>query len=343
MDSETAPEIPKAPQPQVLVMQDTAPWLNGHWAEFMRTASVVLLFIIACFLGGLLWIALEIRPAVLKTLEESSIMMRNARPAIELFGGIAEGVQYNMTDVIRDSLPESHEGMVDLTRGFITGGSSVMSILTIANEIGVVEALYPLLVAAGWAVADNRTSSGLAATGDLINWVAEKATNGDIDLAAGFAKNTTTTLLDYTMTTEAHESMRFGLEIANNSLPMLHSVGEIAARLADAMDHESVPVVGARVIKAIDFTTEGRGMYEWTRYVESLRDSSKTLLAQAVESELVGSISQFPSVMGNMTEVARSISQSEIRMSVGSFVGGSDPAPQPQARSARAVNHVGAA
>lgn len=336
-------DAPKSSQPQVLVMQDNAPWLNGHWAECMRTAQVVLLVIIACFLGGLLWIAMEIRPAVLKTLDESNSMMRSARPAIELFGGIAEGVQYNMTDVIRDSLPETHEGMVDLTRGFITGGSSVASILSIANDIGVVEALYPLLVAAGWAVADNRTSSGLAATGELINWVAEKATSGDIDHAAGFAKNTTTTLLDYTMTPEAHQSMRFGLEIANNSLPMLHSVGEIAGRLADAMDHESVPVVCERAIKAIDFTTEGRGMYEWTHFVESLRDDVRVLLGQAVESELVDSLSQMPSVLGNATEVARSITQGELRMSVGSFVGGSDHPAQPQARSARAINHVGAA
>ena len=332
-----------APLPQVFIPQETRRLLGGLWADIMLTLMVVLLLVITVFLGAFLYIAVGLAPEIADAVREGRGMMRGAEPAVALFGDIAGGVQYNMTTVMRDSLPETREGMVSLTRGFITGGSSVASILTIANDIGVVEALYPLLVAAGWAVADNRTANGLAATGDLIGWVAEKATSGDIDDAASFAKNTTETLLDYTMTPEAHQSMRFGLEIANNSLPMIHSVGEIAGRLADAMDHESIPIVSSRIIKAIDFTTEGRGMYEWTHFVESLRDNSGTLLAQAVESELVGSLSQIPSVVGNATDVARSITQGEFRMSVGSVISSSDARPPPQARSARAVNTIAAA
>lgn len=326
--------------PQVFIPQESRRLIGGLWSDIMQTLAVVLLLVIAIFLGALLYIAVDLAPVIKDAVQDGRGMMRAARPAISILGDVAGGVQYNMTEVVHDSLPETHEGMVELTRGFITGGSSVASLLTVANDIGVVEALYPLLVAAGWAVADNRTATGLAATGELIGWVAERASSGDIENAASFTKNTTETLLDYTMTQEAHQTARFGMEIANQSLPVLHSVGRIAGRFADAMDHESVPTVGSRIAKAIDLMTEGRGMYEWTRFIESLRDDSSKLLTQAVDTELVGSLSLLPSVVGNATDVARSFTKSEIRMSVGSIVSGSEPVAPPQTPSARSVNLV---
>ncbi|MGE0526040.1 MAG: hypothetical protein AB7P49_03175 [Bdellovibrionales bacterium] len=287
----------------------------------MLLLGVMFLFVILCELAVIINLTWSLVPHVKELVDKSNTVVDEAVPVISFMRSAVDGMKYNMTTVIQDSLPASHEGMVSLMRGVWSGTESIFSIITAADQVGMVEVLYPLLIGLGWLVADNRTGPVLSSTGDVINWVAERAVSGDIDTAAGFTKNTTMLLLDYTMSDEAHESLRFGLDIANKSIPLLEAAQPVAEVVGRMAAHDSLPIVADRVARGIEFTTEGRGMYEWVQFIESIRDNSKHLAAQAVESNVIGSLSNVPDAVRNVTDAVRAVTQSEVRLSVGSALG----------------------
>lgn len=318
--------------------QPAAYYIKGKWTDdlftkFLLTLGVMLLFLIACELAVLVNLAWRIGAKVETLVDNSNDAVIDLMPVARFAGSAVSGVTYNMTKVVSDSLPETHDGMVSLLRGVWTGSSAISNIIDVADRIGLVEGVYPLLIGLGWMIADNRTGEALASTGDVIGWVADKATAGEIDAAAGFTANTTMILLDYTMTAEAHESLRFGLELANQSIPILEALHPLVSALGRASAHESLPLVADRIARGVEFTTEGAGMYRWVRYAEAIRDDSQTLVKQAVDNNVLASLSDLPSVVENITDVVRSVTRSEIRLSVGSALGADHAVPSETARS----------
>ena len=296
-------------------------WTDDLFMKFFIFLSTLFLFVILCELAVIINLTWSLVPHVKELVDKSNTVVDEAVPVISFMRSAVDGMKYNMTTVIEDSLPSSHEGMVSLMRGVWSGTESIFSILTAADKVGMVEVLYPLIIGLGWIVADNRTGPVLSSTGDVINWVAERAVTGDIDSAAEFTKNTTMLLLDYTMSDEAHASLRFGLDIANKSIPLLEAAQPVANVVGRIAAHESLPIIADRVARGVEFTTEGRGMYEWTLFVESIRDNTKRLASQAVESNVIGSLSDVPATVRNVTDAVRAVAQSEVRVSVGSALG----------------------